>query len=189
MSSRKIRPNTPASSCSEAGEPALLGRGSGARAVAGFRRAFGDMDLTIDDLEVGSTPKRQQLRPGQVSIVTPDLEERGLVVDFRGAEQPPAGFAASSRLQPAQQSCLSRRCVPQYPRRDAAGVPRRTTVWVSVQPEIAMPAVAVDRLAANAAVTWAAMEARFAKWGWRSSEAARQTFLATRGYAPRPTKR
>ena len=139
--------------------------------------AFGGVHIAVDHLKVGHAPIRQQLRPRRVAPLAPDAKQRHAVVDLGGLPQPPAGLRAAPRLQAPQHPVVVARRVPEPPRHHAGGVPRRPAVRPGV-PQVAMPAEAIDRLAAHAA------EARAA---WRI--AARDTAPAARGRLPAGRRR
>src|SRR5258707_9465565 len=90
-------------------------------------------------------------------MLAPDAKERHAVIDFRGLPQALSGFGAAPRLQSLEQAHLVARCVPELPGRDAGGVPGSVAVRPSV-PQVDVPAEAIDRLPAHAAMAGTARE-------------------------------
>jgi len=148
--------------------------------------AFGGMHVAVDHLKVGHAPIRQQRGPRGVAHFAPDAEQRHPVVDLGGLPQPPAGLRATPRLQAPEQPALIGRRAPQPPRHHAGGVPHRPLVRPGV-PQVAVPAEAIDRLAAHAAGSRAAEKLRLAIRRRRIAECRRQAL--GRSDAPGPAGR
>jgi hypothetical protein len=168
-----------------------LARDDGSRAlgpVLGFGSAFRQMSLARDHLEVREAPVSEQLWPRFPSVLPPHVEERHAVVDFRHRRQAPPAHGAAKPLNTFQDRRVEMRGGPEFPRDRAGLVPSRARARASVAPQVAMPSVAKDRLAANTAGSMSSRECRFPKRGRRRSEVGRQPVPAVHVEGPGPTR-
>ena len=144
--------------------------------------AFGGVHVAVDHLKIGHAPIRQQLGPRRVAALAPDAKQRHAVVDLGGFPKPPAQLRAPSRLQAPEHAVVVARRVPKPPRHHAGGVPVQPC-GSSAVPQVAVPAEAIDRLAADAAVTRTARELRLAV-GYRDLAGRFLPILETRHVHP-----
>ena len=79
-----------------------MGRGAGNAPVPRFGRAFSGMDVAINHLKVGQSPKIEQSRPGRVSVFAPDPEQPDAMVNFGIPPQRPTALRAPPTLHPSQ---------------------------------------------------------------------------------------
>src|SRR5262249_25409087 len=125
-----------------------------ARAGRGFLAAFRDMGGPIDHLQIGYSPIDQQRRPGcHGALAAPDLEQGYAMIDLRIPSEPCAADRAAVTLQTPQMPHVIAGRRPQLPGLDAAGMPGRISVRMSVVPQIAMPSEPEHRLSAHAAIS------------------------------------
>ena len=116
-----------------------MGRGAGNAPVPRFGRAFSGMDVAINHLKVGQSPKIEQTRPGRVSVFAPDAEKRDAMVNFGIPPQPPAALSAPPTLDAPQQLNLAIGRIPELPGDHASAVPHRILVGTAL-PKVNVPA-------------------------------------------------
>ena len=116
-----------------------MGRGAGNAPVPRFGRAFSGMDVAINHLKVGQSPKIEQSRPGRVSVFAPDLEQRDAMVDFGGPPQPSTTLSAAPTLEAPQKSDVAAWRIPELPSDHASAMPDRVLVGSGV-PKVNVPA-------------------------------------------------
>ena len=73
-----------------------LGRGAGNAPVPRFCRAFNRVEIAINHLKVGQSPKIEQSRPGRVSVFAPHPIERDAMVHFGVPPQTARRFERSA---------------------------------------------------------------------------------------------
>ena len=127
-----------------------LGRGEGNAPVPRFVGAFRSVDIAINHLKVGQSPKIEQSRPRHVSVFAPDAEKRDAMVNLGIPPQPPAALSAAPTLQTPQQLNLAIGRIPELPGDHASAVPHRILVGTAL-PKVNVPAQAVDRLTTHKA--------------------------------------
>jgi hypothetical protein len=131
----------------------LYSRKSVRGAVPRFCGTFRSVDVAVDDLKVGQSPKIEQSRPGRVSLFTPDSKQRDAMVNFGVPPQPPAALGAPPTLDAPQQLDLATWRIPELPCDHARTVPDRILVGTGL-PKVNVPAEAINGLAAHAARSW-----------------------------------
>src|SRR5262249_46540171 len=100
---RALKGNGVGALCNRArGHLAFVARRAGARCGHGpapLSTAFRSVDLAINHLKVGQSPKRQWSRPRRVSAFAPDPKQRDAIVHFGVPPQPSAALSAASTLE------------------------------------------------------------------------------------------
>jgi hypothetical protein len=130
-----------------------VGRGAGNAPVTRFDHAFSRVDVAIDHLKVGQSPKSQQPRPTRVTVFAPNPEQRDAVVNFGVPPQSPAALSAAPTLKTPQQFNLATWRIPELPGGHARAMPDCILVGTG-SPKVNVPAEAADRLTAHAAKSW-----------------------------------
>ena len=145
-----------------------MGRGAGNAPVPRFGRAFSGMDVAINHLKVGQSPKIEQSRPGRVSVFAPDPEQPDAMVNFGIPPQPPTALRAPPTLDAPQLLNLATRRIPELPGDHASAVPDRILVGTAA-PQVNVPAETINRLTAYAAKSRPQRVCVFTVWrGWRA---------------------
>ena len=155
----------------------------------GLGAGFGEVGGAVHRLQVREAPIGQELGPGRVAVPAPHEVERHAVVHLAVARQAPARHGATPLLQTRQELRLVGGRGPDLPGRRTAGVPAGPAVGLAPSPQVAVPAEAVDRLAAQAAGAGPGPVGGLAEGRGRHPEAARPPVAVLHGEAPAPALR
>jgi hypothetical protein len=97
------------------------------------------VDVAINDLKVGQSPKIKQSRPRLVSVFAPDPKKRDAMVNFGILPQPSAALSAAPTLEAPQKSDVAAWRIPELPSDNASTMPDRVLVG-SGAPKVNVPA-------------------------------------------------
>jgi hypothetical protein len=153
-----------------------------------FGSAFRQMRFARDHLEIRQAPVLEQPWPRFPAVLPPHAEERHPVVDLGHRWKALPGQGTAKPLNALQHRGLEMRRGPEFPRDRAGLVPSRPHARASVAPQVAVPSVAKDRLAADAAGTASSRECRFPKGRGRRSKVGRQSVPAVDVEGPGPSR-
>jgi hypothetical protein len=107
------------------------------------------VDIAINHLKVGQSPKIEQSRPSRVSSFAPHPKERDAMVHFGVPPQTRAALSAAPTLDAPQKSDVATWGIPELPRDHAGAVPDRVLVGAAT-PKVNVPTEAINWLAAHA---------------------------------------
>jgi hypothetical protein len=97
------------------------------------------VNVAVNNLKVGQSPKIEQSRPGRVSVFAPDPKKRDEMVNFGVPPSPPAALSAAPTLETPQQLDLATRRIPELPGDHASAMPHRILVGTAL-PKVNVPA-------------------------------------------------
>jgi hypothetical protein len=180
-SARAEGPDSGRSGSGEAGRPAdtIIDLDSALRAVR----------QTGHHLEVRDAPVAEEARPRLPPVVAPDAEQGHPVVHVGGGRQTLVRHGATKPLKPLERSRMDMGRRPQFPGDRTGLVPGRAAARAAVAPQVPVPAVPKDRLAAHAAEPMAARERRLTIRRGRPSEVGWQAVPPVHVQGPRPSSR